>query len=783
MNVYTRPLFRQAGGPAQPMAQDMSQEIERVAGQLNYLNTMIAVEPNMSTKRQLMEAIQNLAQTTPPEVFNAASKLVRDAEASRSPDVMANPNMDPGNRSFVSPVNRANGGEIMPPAMQQGMAPPPEAAMLERAEMMASQQAEQLGAQYAQDMMQNVNSAESAEDLINAMRGNQMPLEARREELGGLVGMEDANATPESVLALVQPVIMMTEEGAINSGIGELMQGIIGDVEMTTEGGMPTEMGQGVGGLMMAGAQEAPAPQNFNQGGAVQKFSNGGIAEVRTFYDELLPLYKDVLGQEQEDVNMAKAGGLFDITELGLALASGVDPRTGKSMANQPFAAQLAAAASPLPEKLRARAADIRKQERAIKAAALEGAVRRGSEAEQYRQAERIALIKQRPLPFKSEMKVVEMPDGRPRSFNVDTKQGAKDFSEAIAGGAREVVTPTTATTEYLYKEGEPPVAVPASDRTEINKLLGEGYSPKAPEAYGGSLGAARERLNQPETLDLLRKGLLEGERSPEVYQAMSDLTSVYMTIDPITGVKETPPVFLEQFVQLAADPELRQQNIEETVRRREEASTIAQPIYNQLSDPTKPIVSKPVLMPYIDERISRMSDVDLRAATGLQSGVASTVEYLAQQVGDLFGYEVSGQTISDSDEARRVLENIKLDLSMFIQSAPGDDRPLAREYEVFLENYPSGNMWESDASVKSQFKNMLDLVKKDINLYNEVVQGRQSIKGTAVSDARVRVLKGKSVLKLLESIVSNLDKGPSGSKITPASEVDMSQFYRSNRG
>lgn len=441
MNVYTRPLFRQAGGPAQPMAQDMSQEIERVAGQLNYLNTMIAVEPNMSTKRQLMEAIQNLAQTTPPEVFNAASKLVRDAKASRSPDVMANPNM--------APVNRANGGEIMPPAMQQGMAPPPEAAMLERAEMMASQQAEQLGSQYAQDMMQNVNSAESAEDLINAMRGNQMPLEARREELGGLVGMEDANATPESVLALVQPVIMMTEEGAINSGIGELMQGIISDVEMTTEGGMPTEMGQGVGGLMMAGAQEAPAPQNFNQGGAVQSYALGGIAmpsafapmldsgqddsfqqdllqpievtatrreplptdqgesasemllsgsgfgdSVKGYYNEMLPLYQEILGQTEDQKSYNKAQAYFDLAQAGLALASGTDPRTGKSVAGQPFGAQLATAASALPAAFQARAAEQRKLEQGVKSAALQSGLQRAQTKEKFNQELALALAK-----------------------------------------------------------------------------------------------------------------------------------------------------------------------------------------------------------------------------------------------------------------------------------------------------------------------------------------------------------------------------------------------------
>ena len=46
---------------------------------------------------------------------------------------------------------------------------------------------------------------------------------------------------------MVQPVIMMTEEGAMNSGIGNLMQQLTGDIDMMTEAGQPTDMGQGVG--------------------------------------------------------------------------------------------------------------------------------------------------------------------------------------------------------------------------------------------------------------------------------------------------------------------------------------------------------------------------------------------------------------------------------------------------------------------------------------------------------------------------------------------------------
>ena len=61
--------------------------------------------------------------------------------------------------------------------------------------------------------MQNLIMAESPKDVIDAIRGNEQPLEARYQELATFVGEEDARQTPETVLALVQPTIMMSEEG------------------------------------------------------------------------------------------------------------------------------------------------------------------------------------------------------------------------------------------------------------------------------------------------------------------------------------------------------------------------------------------------------------------------------------------------------------------------------------------------------------------------------------------------------------------------------------------
>ena len=140
------------------------------------------------------------------------------------------------------PLFRQAGGPIQPEPM---MAPPMDPAMdpMMQAVGDAEMQGAQIGEQYMADTMQNLDMAESPKEVIDAIRGNARPLEARYQELATFVGEEDALQTPESVLAMVQPTIMMSEEGAMDTGIAELMQGMMGDVEMAPG----SEMAEGVG--------------------------------------------------------------------------------------------------------------------------------------------------------------------------------------------------------------------------------------------------------------------------------------------------------------------------------------------------------------------------------------------------------------------------------------------------------------------------------------------------------------------------------------------------------
>ena len=283
---------------------------------------------------------------------------------------------------YQRPMFRQSGGPMD--------AAPDVQSQLQQVEQQAASDMEQVGADYVTNMMQSLDSAEDAEGIINAIRGNQRPLQERYAELGTIVGEDDARATPESVLALVQPTIMMTEQGVIDSGIGELMQNIAGSVDMETDSGQPTAMGSGIGELMMQGQ---PEPQQYRYGGPVRLAPGGDVytealkqfgiqsfdpmlqydTQVQQGYETRLPLYESVMGGDQAK-KLAQSGLFFDIARAGLNLAGGVDPATGQSMTNLPLAAQLARAATPVATSAQEAGQAVQRAEIAPRLAALQAA-------------------------------------------------------------------------------------------------------------------------------------------------------------------------------------------------------------------------------------------------------------------------------------------------------------------------------------------------------------------------------------------------------------------------
>jgi len=313
---------------------------------------------------------------------------------------------------YQRPLFRQAGGPVAPgmagmeAVMGQGQQEGAAAGqLLQQSEQAMAQEMEQVGAQYADTMMSTLDNAEDFKSVIDAIRGNEVPMQRRYAELAQFVGEEDAQSTPESVLAMVQPTIMLTEEGAMESGIGDLMRQISSEVDMELPSGEPTPAGQGVGSLMAAGQPV----QQFNRGGAVARFRTGGavnplsqfygpgistdqmaalqsaaapnqaaarpqLPSLESMYEQTLPMYQKIMGSGESDREMAESQILFDIARRGLAFAGGVSPDTGESMAGQPMAAQFARAAMTLPTTIGEQTSGLRKQDQAVKLAALQGA-------------------------------------------------------------------------------------------------------------------------------------------------------------------------------------------------------------------------------------------------------------------------------------------------------------------------------------------------------------------------------------------------------------------------
>jgi hypothetical protein len=238
----------------------------------------------------------------------------------------------------------------------------------------------EVGASYAENMMSGLDNAEDYKTVIDSIRGNALPMEARYSELASLVGEEDARKTPESVLTLIQPTIMMTEQGAMDSGIGELMRQVTGEIDMEAENGMPTEMGQGVGSLMTAGVGQQPT-QNFSLGGPVVRMGTGGNPRLEQLSSEILGNYRNIMGDGEDQKKLTQAQILFDIADAAGRFASGTNAQ-GQSVAGLSPFAQLGAATSGLGSRIGERVGELDKQDRELKLSAL-GAAQTEYNAEQ----------------------------------------------------------------------------------------------------------------------------------------------------------------------------------------------------------------------------------------------------------------------------------------------------------------------------------------------------------------------------------------------------------------
>ena len=221
---------------------------------------------------------------------------------------MQQPQAQPVGMAMGAAKKYAEGG-IATMAPEMGAAIPQMATGAEDASVIADQVMDQDALQNmlgtAAEDLQDLENAEDFETVMNSIRGDDATIEERRDELASLVGPEDAAQTPESVLALTQPAMMMA---SIDQGIGGLAaeemtepvegamaQGIMSTVAPPPPAAPPMDP------AMMGG----PPPVNFNQGGLVRRGDNQPVKMMQAGGDHAglcpllrgrLPVYEQVLG-------------------------------------------------------------------------------------------------------------------------------------------------------------------------------------------------------------------------------------------------------------------------------------------------------------------------------------------------------------------------------------------------------------------------------------------------------------------------------------------------------
>tara|TARA_R100000655_G_scaffold98243_1_gene141528 strand:- start:211 stop:2682 length:2472 start_codon:yes stop_codon:yes gene_type:complete len=152
----------------------------------------------------------------------------------------------------------------------------------------------------------DIAESDDFEELMQAIRGDNGSEEDRRNELATVVGEKDAEATPDSVLVLVQPVMQMLSAEEKATGIGQMESG---------EMAMPTNEAEGIA--------QRPMVQNFAIGGLAQpikKFSTGKL--VSSYEDTYLPLYMS-LKDKFVDKDAGAADALMALSRAGFSYGMG----------------------------------------------------------------------------------------------------------------------------------------------------------------------------------------------------------------------------------------------------------------------------------------------------------------------------------------------------------------------------------------------------------------------------------------------------------------------------
>ena len=265
----------------------------------------------------------------------------------------------------------------------------------------------------------DLEQAPDFQSMMNQFSGEDKSEEERRDDLASIVGPEDAAQTPDSVLALVTPVVQisMAEEGiapmardAMDTPVeGDMAGGIM---SMTGAGNEPPENFK-LGGEVRRRGDEDPvqyfAPENKNRVAGITLADllkgitgdqNLGAPEVPTLQEAFADkkdVYRGILGDTEEQKRLTQAQILFDIANTALAFAAPMEgEKPGLSAAER---LAMAATKTKLAPTIAARAGKLTEDKRKFDLAALQSAEAEVTAAKSAEQAYNLARLKNRTKP------------------------------------------------------------------------------------------------------------------------------------------------------------------------------------------------------------------------------------------------------------------------------------------------------------------------------------------------------------------------------------------------
>ena len=628
---------------------------------------------------------------------------------------------------------------MMPDEMPSPMMQEPPMDPLAQDVLMAREEGEKIGLDYLAETMGGIDMAANTEELINAIRGNDRPLEARVAELATFVGEADARQTPESVLTMVQPTIMMTEEGAIDSGVGGLIAQVIGDTEMEAD------MGQGVGALMAQGQPEPMAtPQQFAEGGAVKKFNVGGGA-FQQYYDQFLPVYENLIQETEQERDRDRG---LALARAGFQLASGRDAK-GRNIAGSGLLANLASAGETLIGDISTLDQERRKSQRAAKTLALQSAFATD-------QAQRSAAARMAEKQYERTTKILVEQLRQQNKVNIGLFEVAKTGTDIDGRDIFSVINTATGQVQTGVKGSELPTILNQAARIDAAPT-DTGVDPEA-RTVGLPMDTADERsfANFFRTLPRYARGELN-KTDLEIFETNIDTRYAPEITEQGVSFKENIPVQVAKLIQERVDAKLPVNINPEILAKVKEL--VEDPVGTLASDQAESL-RRAAQIPILPEGF------DASDAFGIRTNIAGAFGRTAAQLREATeNPDIANTELVRMAEVRRnaqqVMDNLATQtLKVFLSDVGG--RPL-KSVTTLLEDQVNqlrpGNLNTDEAALK-----VAKVIRTEVNLAlneaNDIVQNPKLHPGTKVSLARTAQKEATRLLQAYDDVISQLEAG-----------------------